>query len=130
VGRHSSTQAGNFDAQKDANLMIGCRVQQTCERLVGVNRRGGEEPRGRNVTGRSWATDCGWPKPHLGVVGVDDEAGDRWRGTVTDHENGRVPSLPVRKRPLWPGPMSEHMNSSSVMMSDQPLGSPRGTLAY
>jgi hypothetical protein len=58
MARLRSGLAGNFDARKATNLRTGCRVQQTCERLVGENRRSGEEPHGRNMTEGSWATDC------------------------------------------------------------------------
>lgn len=59
-GGHRS-RAGAADAEKDVNPTTGCRVQQTCERRHGENRRGGEKPRGRNMparvvpTGRSLA---------------------------------------------------------------------------
>lgn len=48
--------------------MTGCGVQQTRAAVGGVNRRGGEEPRGRNVISRLAA---GRPKGGFDCLGVD-----------------------------------------------------------
>lgn len=75
------------------NPMIGSRLQQRLRRQSGVNRRGGEMPRGRNMTCSVARTGrCRCSSEH--AAGVDGLIGDPMEGTsrrrrygVTDCRN-------------------------------------------
>jgi hypothetical protein len=76
---------GNVPNRRDAaedrnpvNPMVGSRMQQACERLGGGSRRGGENPRGRNMSG-VWQRQA---EAHREVRGSGHRAGRRRRGDL------------------------------------------------
>lgn len=58
----------------------GCN--SVCAAVVGASRRGGEKPRGRNMT--CPVARVGRRKALRSISGVDDDCGERWRGNLEE----------------------------------------------
>lgn len=74
----TSRTARAAEDRNPVNPMVGSRMQQACERIGGANRRGGENPRGRNMSD-AWQRRA---EAHREVCGSGHQAGCRRRGDL------------------------------------------------
>jgi hypothetical protein len=74
-------------SQNLANLMIGCKAQQTCGRGPGASRRSREERQGRKVLER-WLSPAEGQQPSGSWLGQDGLAVCRWRGNLDNPMRG------------------------------------------